>query len=156
MITQAQRDHFDLLVERVIEVLPGAVRRAMDEVPIVVLDQPEPDMLRDLGIDPAEDDGLDICGLHTGTMLTERSHAEHPDERLEVVHLFRIGIVLVAGGWKRGDRLHIELLADGADFEPIGSGGDDAIAEQIRVTILHEFGHHFGLDEDRLGELGYD
>ena len=43
-----------------------------------------------------------------------------------------------------------------ADFEPIGSGGDDAIAEQIRVTILHEFGHHFGLDEDRLGELGYD
>ena len=26
---------------------------------------------------------------------------------------------------------------------------------QIRITVLHEIGHHFGLDEDRLEELGY-
>nr|MBA2475100.1 metallopeptidase family protein [Actinomycetota bacterium]MBA2475258.1 metallopeptidase family protein [Actinomycetota bacterium] len=26
---------------------------------------------------------------------------------------------------------------------------------EIRVTVLHELGHYFGLDEDRLAELGY-
>ena len=29
------------------------------------------------------------------------------------------------------------------------------LEEQIRITVLHELGHHFGLDEDRLDELGY-
>jgi predicted Zn-dependent protease with MMP-like domain len=32
---------------------------------------------------------------------------------------------------------------------------DDLIRE-IRITVLHEIGHHFGLDEDRLAELGYE
>lgn len=31
----------------------------------------------------------------------------------------------------------------------------DALRQQVRVTVLHEVGHHMGLDEDRLGELGY-
>lgn len=30
------------------------------------------------------------------------------------------------------------------------------LIEEIRITVLHEIGHHFGLDEDRLEELGYD
>jgi len=29
------------------------------------------------------------------------------------------------------------------------------LIRQIRVTVLHEIGHHFGLDEDRLADLGY-
>ncbi len=29
------------------------------------------------------------------------------------------------------------------------------LTDEIRITILHEVGHHFGLDEDRLEELGY-
>jgi len=31
----------------------------------------------------------------------------------------------------------------------------EELAEQIRITVLHEVGHHFGLDEERLDELGY-
>jgi predicted Zn-dependent protease with MMP-like domain len=27
--------------------------------------------------------------------------------------------------------------------------------EQVRITLLHELGHHFGLDEDDLDSLGY-
>jgi predicted Zn-dependent protease with MMP-like domain len=27
---------------------------------------------------------------------------------------------------------------------------------EIRTTVLHELGHYFGMDEDRLGDLGYD
>lgn len=30
------------------------------------------------------------------------------------------------------------------------------LRKEIRITVLHELGHYFGLDEDRLEELGYD
>ncbi len=30
------------------------------------------------------------------------------------------------------------------------------LVEEIRVTVLHEIGHHFGLDDDRLADLGYE
>ena len=30
------------------------------------------------------------------------------------------------------------------------------LEDEIRVTVLHELGHYFGMDEDRLGELGYE
>jgi predicted Zn-dependent protease with MMP-like domain len=31
----------------------------------------------------------------------------------------------------------------------------DELIDEIRITVLHEMGHHFGLDENRLEELGY-
>jgi predicted Zn-dependent protease with MMP-like domain len=35
-------------------------------------------------------------------------------------------------------------------------GSDPAALEhEIRVTVLHELAHYFGIDEDRLAELGY-
>ena len=36
--------------------------------------------------------------------------------------------------------------------------GDDPelLEEEIRITVLHELAHYFGIDEDRLAELGYD
>ena len=36
-------------------------------------------------------------------------------------------------------------------------GDDPAVLEdEIRITVLHEIAHHFGIDEDRLTELGWD
>ena len=32
----------------------------------------------------------------------------------------------------------------------------DDLENEIRITVLHELGHYFGLDEDRIAELGYD
>jgi len=32
----------------------------------------------------------------------------------------------------------------------------EELTEEIRITVLHEIGHHFGLDEDRLAQFGYD
>ena len=29
------------------------------------------------------------------------------------------------------------------------------LVQEIRTTVLHELGHHFGMDEDDLDELGY-
>jgi predicted Zn-dependent protease with MMP-like domain len=35
--------------------------------------------------------------------------------------------------------------------------GDDPVVleDEIRITVLHEIAHHFGIDEDRLTELGW-
>jgi len=30
------------------------------------------------------------------------------------------------------------------------------LEQQIRVTVLHELAHYFGMDEDRIADLGYD
>jgi predicted Zn-dependent protease with MMP-like domain len=32
---------------------------------------------------------------------------------------------------------------------------EDELREEIRITVLHELAHYFGIDEDRLDELGY-
>jgi predicted Zn-dependent protease with MMP-like domain len=37
-----------------------------------------------------------------------------------------------------------------------GCDSRDELVDEIRITVLHEIGHHFGLDEDRLAELGYE
>jgi len=30
------------------------------------------------------------------------------------------------------------------------------LEEEIRITVLHELGHYFGMDEDQIADLGYD
>ena len=32
---------------------------------------------------------------------------------------------------------------------------DEQVLEQVRITVVHEIAHHFGISDDRLGELGY-
>jgi predicted Zn-dependent protease with MMP-like domain len=40
------------------------------------------------------------------------------------------------------------------DVELVSESEKDLI-QQVRITVLHEIGHHFGMDEDDLDELGY-
>ena len=139
-MTPDQRNRFDAILEEVLDTMPDRVLDLLDEIPLIVDDQPDEQLIRALAVESGENaeellaempDSL--CGLHTGVALTERSvesDAELPDQ----IQIFRRGIVATAGGWS--DR--------------------ETIAEEIRITILHELGHHFGLDEDDLYELGYD
>ena len=32
---------------------------------------------------------------------------------------------------------------------------DGGLSDQVRITVLHELGHHLGFDEDALEDLGY-
>ena len=32
----------------------------------------------------------------------------------------------------------------------------DDLADEVRITVIHELAHHLGIDDDRLGELGVD
>jgi predicted Zn-dependent protease with MMP-like domain len=126
-----ERERFDALLEAVLASLPDHLHALLEEAPLVVDDAPDPKLLSELGVDA---DVEILCGLHSGVPITERSH-EAGDEGMEIIHLFREGIVDEAGG----------------------PGADDAdVAREIRITLLHEIGHHFGLDEDDLFNLGYD
>ena len=33
---------------------------------------------------------------------------------------------------------------------------DDDVIHEVAVTVIHEIAHHFGIDDDRLHELGWD
>jgi len=138
-MNRSERERFDRLFEEVLASLPEGVHALIEEVPLVLEDRPSREILRELGI--ADDDDEILCGLHTGVPLTDRS-VERADAS-DVVQIFREGIVDMAGGWEE----------DEDEEGPFG--GVERIREEIRITILHELGHHFGLDEDDLDRLGY-
>lgn len=139
-MTRRERERFDELFEEVLDGLPLGLHELLDEAPVILDDRPTKKLLRELGMDPDEDD---LCGLHTGVPLTQRT-VQDSGQLPDVIHLFREGIIEHAGGWK-----------EGVDEEG-PYGGEDRIREEIRITLLHEIGHHFGLDEDDLARLGYE
>jgi predicted Zn-dependent protease with MMP-like domain len=74
-------------------------------------------------------DDPDLYGLYFGIPLTERGDYA--------------GVL--------PDKIAIYRLPLEGEF-----GDDPAVLQQeIRVTVLHEIAHHFGIDEDRLEELGW-
>jgi predicted Zn-dependent protease with MMP-like domain len=82
-------------------------------------------------------------------IVVEEENAEDPD----LFGLYQ-GIPLTERGDYAGvlpDKIAIYRLPLEDEF-----GGDPAVLEQeIRITVLHEIAHHFGIDEDRLAELGW-
>ena len=107
---------FEEHVRRAVDSLPDELRRAMENVAIVVEEE------------NAEDS--DVFGLYTGVPLTERGSG-------------------YAGSLPDTIEIYRRPLEE--EF------GDDPslLEEEIRITVLHEIAHHFGIDEDRLEELGY-
>lgn len=140
-MTDAQRDRFDRILEEVMADLPPGILALTEEMPVIVEDHPERKLLDELSKEAGERIEPDeLCGLHTGVAFTERSvtsSGELPSE----IRLFREGILAQAGGWEEPDE----------DVEEV----EDSIYEEIRITLLHEIGHQFGLDEDDLERLGY-
>ncbi|MCC7146896.1 MAG: metallopeptidase family protein [Phycisphaeraceae bacterium] len=126
-ISNSERKLFDQLLEQAIDNLPPHVRAMLDELPVIVEDWPSEELLAEMEIDPDEDD---LLGVHWGTPLTERSVEAQPDLPDEIL-IFRGPILDYADGSKK------------------------ELRQQIRITLLHEIGHHFGLDEDDLDRLGY-
>ena len=94
-IGAADRERFDGLLEAVIASLPRRIRGLLEEAPLIVDDRPSAELLKELGIDPSEENPL--CGLHSGTPLTHRSVTQS-DDLPETIHMFREGVVDEAGG----------------------------------------------------------
>ncbi len=139
MLRPEQRHLFDDLLDDIVAALPEHLHRLLEEVPLVVEDEPTDQLLEEMEIERGI---TDLCGLHSGIALTHRS-VEHSGVLPDRMMLFRGPIMRVAGYKRR--RLTPSREAKGTE----------ALAEQIRITLLHEIGHHFGLDEDDLTALGY-
>ena len=125
------REFFDEHVEFVVGELPQEVKDFMERVPLFVEDFPSPQVLRKMRIrHPAN-----LLGLYSGVPLTERS-VDQTRMMSDVIHIYRLGIL--ASSRSRS-----------------GSISEAELRKQIRKTILHEYGHHVGLNERDLRELGY-
>ena len=77
---------------------------------------------------------------------------EYPDDP-DLFGLYE-GIPLPERGDMAGalpDRITIFRLPLEDEFDDPGE-----LEREIRITVLHELGHYFGLDEERLADLGYE
>jgi len=122
---RVSKAQFGTLVEAAIEELPEEFAEFLEEVPIEVSDRPSAEQLRRAHVGPG---GL-LLGLYVGRPRTVRS-VEDSGAIPDVIYIFQEPIQTVC---------HDEA----------------GLIRQVRVTVLHEIGHHFGLDEDDLERLGY-
>lgn len=155
------RHDFDDLLDDVIRNLDPRLQRLIEEVPIIVEDVPPREVIRNLARHRGLTDSRDLarlhwglCGLYTGIPITNR-HVEMSGRLPDNIHLFRDGIIRAALGPQfrlAPDHSTPQSLAQSPlDNRQIA----DALHNQIRITVMHEIGHHFGLNEADLRLFGY-
>ena len=109
-------EQFDLAVDDALGLVPDELIALIDNVVILVEDDP-----------PADDP--DLLGLYDGVPLTER------DTQYGVVAPDRIFLY----------RNPLKNMCDDAD----------ELRDEIAITVVHEIGHYFGIEDDHLDELGW-
>ncbi|MEA3334762.1 MAG: metallopeptidase family protein [Chloroflexota bacterium] len=119
------REEFEQLVVDAVATLPPEILDKMDNVAITVQDWPSRGQLQRSNVGP----GSTLFGLYEGVPLTRRTthYGMVPPDRITI---FR-------GPLTTHRR------------------SPEAIAEQVRKTVIHEIGHHFGMSEKQIQSLGY-
>ncbi|MGD0017542.1 MAG: metallopeptidase family protein [Verrucomicrobiia bacterium] len=117
-------DEFETLVAEGLKLVPDEFRPYLDNVQVVVEEEPSAELLKKMGVTP----NRTLFGLYIGTPLPERSvmYSGFPDR----IIIFQ--------------RPFLEKF-----YHP------DEIRREVARTVLHEVAHHFGIDDDRLAELGW-
>ena len=117
------RADFERLVEEALRDIPRRFRRAMQNVAVVVEDEPSPELLAEMGLGH----GDTLLGLYQGIPLPERS-------------------------WGYGnalpDRISIYQRPIEEEYET-----DEDIRNCVAETVIHEFGHYFGMSEEQIEEI---
>ena len=117
------RGRFTQLVEDALQEIPRRFRKEMKNVAVVVEDEPSPELLEEMGVEP----GDTLFGLYQGTPLTERS-------------------------WGFGNNLPDRISIYQKPTEEACETEDD-IRDCIAETVIHEFGHYFGMSEEEIEEI---
>ena len=117
------RERFTQLVEEALAEIPRRFRREMKNVAVVVEDEPSAELLDEMEIEP--DDTL--FGLYQGTPLPER-------------------------GWSFGNALPDRISIYQIPIEE-ACADDEEIRDCIAETVIHEFGHYFGMSEEEIEEI---
>src|SRR5829696_7936567 len=133
-VEQARRQRFERIVVRALDGLPPEVVAMLDNVEVIVEDEPTTEQLA-LGqgypaplASARDDDEETLFGLYEGVPLTHRGSDYHlvPPDRITI---FR-------GPLERA------------------CPSPQAIAREVRVTVMHELGHHLGFEESGLESQG--
>jgi len=119
------RKRFARLVTEALESLPEEFRVRIANVEVVIVDSPTAEDLEEAGLSPEDT----LFGLYQGTPLPERG--------IEAPPLFPDRITIFQGPLEEWCESEAE------------------IREEVRTTVIHEVAHHFGIEEDRLTELGW-
>jgi predicted Zn-dependent protease with MMP-like domain len=114
------RKEFERLVEFALKSIPKRFRDSMQNIAVVVEDEPSPELLAEMEIE----EGDSLYGLFQGTPLTERNWSD---------------------GSRMPDRISIYQ-------KPIDEDAEDDEDRLVIVveTVIHEFGHYFGLSEEEI------
>jgi predicted Zn-dependent protease with MMP-like domain len=120
---RARKIRFERLVVRALRRLPSDVRDMLDNVEIVVEDEPTAEQIG------SYEDGDELFGLYEGTPLTARG-SDYSLVLPDKITIFRRPI-------------------ERACCTP------EEMADEIRITVIHELAHHFGIEEDRIADLGW-
>ncbi len=121
-------ERFDELVGLALDEIPDEIAECMENVAVFAEDMPDEELLEATG-----DDGCgvgDLLGIYQGIDQTNRSPLSYGGVMPDRITLFRIPLMRAARN-------------------------EHDLQEQIKVTVVHEIGHHFGIDDDRLHELGW-
>jgi predicted Zn-dependent protease with MMP-like domain len=112
-------EEFEALVAKALDDLPEEFAELLENVAVVVEEEPTEEDLESVGLDPEDD----LLGLYQGVPLAERDsfYGGLPDR----VVIYR-GPILRACSSRR------------------------EVIREVRDTVVHELGHHFGLDEDEM------
>jgi predicted Zn-dependent protease with MMP-like domain len=117
------RAAFEQRVADALAAVPRKFRNAMQNIAIVVEDEPSPELLHDMEIEPPDT----LLGLYQGTPLTER-------------------------GWGYGNRLPDRVLIFQGPHERTSEDEEDLV-DCIAETLIHEIGHYFGMSEEQIEEI---
>jgi predicted Zn-dependent protease with MMP-like domain len=117
------RQEFERLVAEALASIPRRFKTAMQNIAIVVEDEPSAELLEEMEIEPPDT----LLGLYQGTPLTERS-------------------------WGHGNTLPDRVLIFQGPHERDADDEDDLIVA-IGETLIHEIGHYFGMSEEQIEEI---
>ena len=117
------RQRFTQLVEEALLEIPRRFRREMKNVAVIVEDEPSPAILDEMEIEP----GDTLFGLYQGTPLPER-------------------------GWAYGNTLPDRISIFQGPIEE-ACADDEEIRDCVAETVIHEFGHYFGMSEEEIEEV---
>lgn len=131
---EISRRRFEALVADALDAIPEELAVLIDNCAVVVEDWPTDEQLRDSfdgdSFDGETPDGETLFGLYEGVDLTNRSPLDY--------------------GGVLPDRITVFM---GPHLEVARS--EDDLADEILTTVVHEIAHHFGIDDERLHDLGW-
>jgi predicted Zn-dependent protease with MMP-like domain len=118
-----EREAFEHLVADALASIPRRFRDVLQNVAIVVEDEPSRELLAEMDIAPPGT----LLGLYQGTPLTARS-------------------------WDAGNMLPDRILIFQGPHER-SAANEAALADSIAETLIHEIGHYFGMSEEQIQDI---